>query len=122
MRIRKFIEIPEETLIRLAEGRFVKGSLHRDLHTGHIVFNAHKWDDRTNHRRQPDKLLIETDHGWVKESPKMIKYYCAVKKSLGVAKVGTVMAQDQKLAMSELMGIKLNEYMNLTDKDIVDRV
>ena len=30
MQIKKYIEIPEEILVGLAEGRCVKGSLHRD--------------------------------------------------------------------------------------------
>ena len=40
MTIKKYIEIPEEILVGLAEGNFVKGSLHRDKNTGRIVFNA----------------------------------------------------------------------------------
>ena len=41
MTIKKYIEIPEEILVGLAEGNFVKGSLHRDKNTGRIVFNAY---------------------------------------------------------------------------------
>ena len=37
MTIKKYIEIPEEILVGLAEGHFVKGSLHRDKNTSMLL-------------------------------------------------------------------------------------
>ena len=70
MTIKKYIEIPEEILVSLAEGNFVKGSLHRDKNTGRIVFNAYYLKPC---KRKKDKLLASLEHGWLKESPTCIK-------------------------------------------------
>ena len=41
MKVKKYIEIPEEILFALAEGRYVEGSLHRDKDNSRIVFNVY---------------------------------------------------------------------------------
>ena len=108
MNIKKYIEVPEEILIGLAEGRFVEGSLHRDKITGHIVFNAY---NRKPYKRQKDKLLVSLEHGWLKESPKCIKFYCALKKSIGTARIICALEREHKVAAGHLI-----------DREIVDRV
>ena len=112
MRVKKYIEIPEEILVGLAEGKFVEGSLHRDKFTGRIVFNAYNRESRKpGYVRPKDKLLASLEHGWLKESPKCIKYYCALKKSIGVPRIVTAMEREMKVAVSHLV-----------DREIVDRV
>ena len=46
MKVKKYIEMPEEILVGLSEGRFVEGSLHRDPDTGRIVFNMYNRQPR----------------------------------------------------------------------------
>lgn len=108
MQVRKYIEIPEEILVRLAEGKFVEGSLHRDTTTGRILFNAY---NRKPYKRKKDKLLASLEHGWLKESPKCIKFYCALKKSIGTARMICALEREQKIAASHLV-----------DREIIDRV
>lgn len=108
MRVKKYIEIPEEILVGLSEGRFVEGSLHRDKHTGRIVFNAYRRNPR---KRKHDKILAMLEHGWLKESPKCIKYYCALKKSIGTARIIAALERENRAACGHLV-----------DREIVDRV
>ena len=63
--MKKYIEIEEEVLVRLVEGKYVEGSLHRDAWTGRIVFNA--WV-RKKPKHPKDKLIKKLPWGWVKES------------------------------------------------------
>ena len=108
MRVKKYIEVPEEILVGLAEGKFVKGSLHRDKNTGRIVFNAYY---RKPHKRKKDILLASLEHGWLKESPKCIKFYCALKKSIGIPRVIAALERENRVAVGHLV-----------DREIVDRV
>ena len=48
-KVKKYIEIPEEILVALAEGKYVEGSLHRDKDTCRIMFNMYN--------RKPRKRL-----------------------------------------------------------------
>ncbi|MCR5239695.1 MAG: hypothetical protein K6E15_05955 [Prevotella sp.] len=107
-RVKKYIEVPEEILTAIKDGRFVEGSLHLDKKTRQIVFNAYK---RIPRNRKKDKLLAALEHGWLKESPTCIKYYCAVKKSIGTARMISTMEREQRVAASHLM-----------DREIIDRV
>ena len=66
MTIKKYIEIPEEILVGLAEGNFVKGSLHRDKNTGRIVFNAYYLKPC---KRKKDKLLASLEHVGLRRVP-----------------------------------------------------
>ena len=108
MRVKKYNEVPEEILVGLAEGKFVEGSLHRDKITGRIVFNVY---NRKPYKRDKDKLLASLEHGWLKESPKCIKFYCALKKSIGIPRVLCAMDREMKVATAHLV-----------DREIVDRV
>ena len=108
MQIKKYIEIPEEILVGLAEGRCVKGSLHRDQWTGKLMFKAY---NRQYRGRKPDKTICQLETGWLKESPQRIKFYSSVKKELGVAEINNAMERDLNKAMSELFMTKLNEIL-----------
>ena len=108
MRVKKYIEVPEEILVGLAEGKFIEGSLHRDKDTGRIVFNAYNRKTKT---RKKDKLLASLEHGWLKESAKCIKFYCALKKIIGTARIISALEREQRVAASHLV-----------DREIIDRV
>ena len=108
MQIKKYIEIPEEILVGLAEGRYVEGSLHRDQWTGKLMFKAY---NRQYRSRKPDKTICQLESGWLKESQQRIKFYSSVKKELGVAEVHNAMERDLDKAMSALFVEKLHEML-----------
>ena len=108
MQVKKFIEIPEEILVGLAEGRYVEGSLHRDQWTGRLTFKAYNCQSQ---RRPKDKMICQLETGCLKESPQRIKFYSSVKKVLGVAEINNAMERDLNKAMSELFMIKLHEIL-----------
>ena len=108
MQIKKYIEIPEEILVGLAEGRYVEGSLHRDEWTGRLTFKAYNCQSQ---RRSKDTLVCPLETGWLKESPQRIKFYSSVKKELGVAEINNAMERDLNKAMSELFMTKLHEIL-----------
>ena len=110
--MRKFIEIPEEVLECLLAGKCVEGSLRYDAVIGKIVFRAYNRQSRQpGYVRPKDKLLASLEHGWLKESPKCIKFYCALKKSIGTARVIAALERENRVAVGHLV-----------DREIVDRV
>ena len=79
--MKKFIAIEEEVLVRLLEGKYVEGSLHRDKWTGVITFNA--WV-RKSPKHPKDRVICQLENGWLKESAERIKFFNSVKKELGL--------------------------------------
>ena len=112
MTIKKYIEIPEEILVGLAEGKFVEGSLHRDKNTGRIVFNAYNRLSRMPGYQKPKEVLIgETDFGRVTETPKKIKVYESFPKRMGAARILAALDREIK----DIKGAVFN-------REIVERV
>ena len=99
MKVKKYIEVPEEILFALAEGRYVEGSLHRDKDNSRIVFNVY---NRKPGKRQPDRVICALEHGWLKESATRYKFFNSVKKSIGVRLVNVAMLRELKDAMDRL--------------------
>ena len=95
------VEVPEEVLARLLTGKCIEGSLRRDQWTGVVTFKAF---NRKPRGRQ-DKVICQLENGWLKESPRRIKFYNSVKKELGRRMVDVVMHRDLKSAM-EVMEIQ----------------
>ena len=79
---KKYIQIEEEVLVRLVEGKYVEGSLQ-------------------------DKLIRYLEHGWVKESTKNLKYYESIPKKIGMASVISVLERDTKVAKEALVDYEL---------------
>ena len=102
---RKYINILNiiEVMKRLAKGLTVEGSIYIDKETHVLTFKPYK--------RKKDKLLASLEHGWLKESPTCIKFYCALKKSIGTARMLCALEREQKVAAGHLM-----------DREIVERV
>lgn len=96
--MRKFIEIPLETLERLVDGKYVDGSIHRDPMTGTLIFRAYNRQSR----RKKDRVIRQLENGWLKESPTRIKFYNSVKKELGFRLVSVAMHRELQDAMSTL--------------------
>ena len=105
--MKKYIAIDEEVLARLIGGKCVEGSLHRDQWTGVITFKAFNRKPRGSQ----DKVICQLENGWLKESPRRIKFYNSVKKELGMAEINNVMERELEKAMSELFMVKLSEML-----------
>ena len=104
--MRKYIEINEEVLKSIMEGKFVQGSLHYNEQAKRIEFTGYK-----RKKRGKDLVIAVLEHGWLKESPKRVKYYISLKKSIGTARMIAAMERENREASSHLM-----------DREIVDRV
>ena len=97
--MKKFVEISAESIERLKQGRYIEGSLRIDECTGKLTFRAYQ---RKSCSRQPDKLIAELEHGWLKESPKRYKFFNSVKKTLEIPQVQLAMQSNMNVAMAEL--------------------
>ena len=108
MQIKKYIVIPVEILDNLSNGKYVEGSLHRDLETGCITFNAY---NRKPRKRLRDKIIQYLEHGWVKESAERIKVYESIPKVVGTPRVMGILDREIKTAKDALVV-----------REIIDRV
>ena len=107
MQVKKYIEVAEEILIRLSEGRYVEGSLYRDKLTGRLVFKAY---NRKPRRRVRDRLIRILEHGWVKESEQRIKVFESIPKDIGTPRVMNVLDREVKEAKNALIDWELIEF------------
>ena len=88
MEIKKYVVMPEEILVRLAEGLSVQGGLQKDRHTGKLVFNPHDVARyKTGYQRPKEEVIGETDFGRITETPKKIKVYENFPKRMGAARI-----------------------------------
>ena len=117
--MKKLIYIDEEVLVRLMEGKYVEGSLHRDKWTGVIIFNA--WV-RKKPKYQKDRVICQLENGWLKESPKRIKFYNSVKKELGALQVSEIMERELGTATLAMLREKMAAFREKTIDEILDEV
>lgn len=104
--MRKNVEIDEVVLKRIMEGKYMQGSLHYNKLTKRLEFTYY-------HRKRgsKDRLIATLEHGWLKESPKRVKFHLSVKKAIGTARIISAMEREQRTACNFLI-----------DREIVDRV
>ena len=117
--MRKYIAIDEEVLVRLLEGKYVEGSLHRDKWTGVITFNA--WV-RKSPKHPKDRVICQLENGWLKESAERIKFFNSVKKELGAVQVSEVMVRELETAMNAMLREKMEAFRLNTIEEIMDEV
>lgn len=98
--MRMNIEISEEVLNRLMEGKCVEGSLRVDEFTNNLKFRPYNRLSRQPGYR--DRLIAQLEHGWIKESAQHYKFYNSVRKDIGVTKVSVVMHRELGTAMEEV--------------------
>ena len=96
--MKKFIEISEEVLLQMLQGKCVKGSIHMDELTGRVAFKAYHYQAR----KRDDRVIAHLEHGWIKESAQRYKFYNSVKKELGIPMTKVVMERELKTAVHEL--------------------
>jgi hypothetical protein len=102
--MKKMIELSEETMKRLEEGKYVEGSLRMaELDAGKktVVFRPYQ----RKRCGEGDKLIYRSANGWLKESSKRRKLWVSVKKD-----IGTFRGAVQLLAESK----EMTEYLSLT--------
>ena len=105
--MKKYIEIPMEVLERLVNGKYVEGSLHRDVWTGRLTFNAY---NRQSRKRQRDLLVKKLPWGWVKESLQRIKVFGSFPKDMGTANILGELELHHRDAKSTLIDRELIEF------------
>jgi len=101
--MKKIIEIKneKEVLKTLNSGRIVEGRLALVATDDGSVFIEFVAYNRQN-KHPKDRLIIELEHGWLKESAKRVKFFCSVKKALETPQVQLAMQSDMNVAMAEL--------------------
>jgi len=104
-RMKKYIEISEESLTHIDNGKYVEGSLHRDKSTGKIIFKAFNRQSPFRHER----VICQLENGWLKVSPQRVKFFNSVKKELGIAKIEQVMKRELNTAMTALKNCKIED-------------
>ena len=110
--VTKYVEMPEEALVRILKGKSLQGGMHLDVHTGKIVFNPHNLM-RYNHdyQRPPKRLICQLDFGTLKESTRNYIITDSVPKKVGVARAVGIFERDFNRAKNSLM-----------EREIIDRV
>ena len=98
--MRKLVFIEEEVLVRLIEGKRVKGAMFRDKWTGVINFNAYK---RLAKKRVKDVLIKKTPWGWVKASLNRKKRCTSLPNDLSLEEQLEIMDQENELAKRALI-------------------
>jgi hypothetical protein len=112
MQIKKYVEMPEEILVRISEGKSVQGGMQKDVHTGRIVFNPHNLIRyNPDYQRPPKRLICQLDFGTLKESPKRYIIHDSVPKDVGIARAIGIFERDYGHAKNALM-----------DREIIDNV
>ena len=107
--MRKYIAIEEEVLVRLVEGKYVEGSLHRDQWTGVITFNAYKRLSRQpGYVRPKDRLVKKLPWGWVKESLERIKVFGSFPKDMRTAQMIGLLEEHTRDAKDALIERELD--------------
>ena len=99
------VEVSQEVLAAIMNGKCVEGRLRQQLSS----LGTHQVIGFAPYNRKPrgsqDKVICQLENGWLKESPRCIKFYNSVKKELGRRMVDVVMHRDLKSAM-EVMEIQ----------------
>ena len=99
--MKKYIELSDEVIARLVEGKCVEGSLRRDEWTGKVTFRPYQ---RLSRIRQKDRLVKKLPWGWVRESLERIKVFGSFPKDYSTAQVMGMMEEhtmDAKNALIE---------------------
>jgi hypothetical protein len=98
--MKKYIEIEEEVYVRLLEGKYVEGSMHRDKWSKVIVFNAY---NRLPRKRKKDELVKKTPWGGLKASVARYKRYLAIPNELSLEEQLALFDEENELAKNALI-------------------
>ncbi len=101
-------EVLESVLARLAEGKYVEGTLHRDKWTGNIVFNC--WN-RKPRQKQQEVVIGRTYFGKVTETPQRYKLYESLPKAMGAPRVLKALERDVAEAKTAIVTNEIIEVV-----------
>ena len=101
-------EVLESVLARLAEGKYVEGTLHRDKWTGNIVFNC--WN-RKPRKKQQEVVIGRTYFGKVTETPQRYKLYESLPKAMGAPRVLKALERDVAEAKTAIVTNEIIEVV-----------
>lgn len=102
------VQNENEVLNALKEGKRVNGRL--KMETGEdgkcvICFKAYNCKPRT---RTTDRLLLNLEHGWVKESKQRIKVLDSLPKAIGPVRMVDVLKREMKCASELVKNLNVN--------------
>ena len=96
------VEVSQDILAAVMDGKCVEGRLRLQL----SGMGTHQVVGFSTYNRKPkgsqDRVICQLENGWLKESPKRIKFYNSVKKELGRRMVDVVMHRELNAAMQVL--------------------
>ena len=101
-------EVLESVLARLAEGKYVEGTLHRDKWTGNIVFNC--WN-RKPRKKQQEVVIGRTYFGKVTETPQRYKLCESLPKAMGAPRVRKALERDVAEAKTAIVTNEIIEVV-----------
>jgi len=99
----KKIEINEDVIKAVKNGKYVEGSVRIDAETGQLTFRAF---NRKKTKHQKDKLICELETGWLKESAQRVKFFSSVKKSVGTKIIHSAMERDLNEGFFQMRMVK----------------
>ena len=105
MKIKKYIQIEDEVLVRLVEGKCVEGSLRRDEWTGQLTFRAYNRQSRC--RERSEKLLRKTPYGRVTQTMKRIKRYISIPIDMPLLEKLATFDEENRLAKDALIDYEI---------------
>lgn len=105
MKIKKYIQIEDEVLARLVDGKCVEGSLRRDAWTGQLTFNAYNRQSRC--RGRSEELLRKTPYGRVTKTMKLIKRYISIPINMPFLEKLDTFDEENRLAKDALIDYEI---------------
>ena len=125
------IEISQEALAAILNGKCVEGRLRKQTSCKGPLLVIEFVPYNRKPRGSQDKVICKLENGWLKESPKRLKFFNSVNKELDLLTIDHIMKRELKTAMRALLGDKLMEMLLedekeandlLSDEEIIDRV
>lgn len=106
--MKKNIEVSEDTLQKIMDGKRVAGSLRVDEWTGSICFRAY---NRRGGARSQDRMVLRLEHGWVKESPRRVKLFESLPKGLSPLRMQEALRREVRTAEDAIFEKDLLEFI-----------
>ncbi len=88
----KKIFIEDDVIKNVKKGKCVEGSVRIDTETGQLTFKA--WNRKARNQCDRGRIIMRTEHGWVRESKERIKTYESVPKVLGKRRITEILERD----------------------------
>ena len=103
------VEMSQEVLAAIMNGKYVEGSLHLQLSSvGTIGEAGIRAYNRKPRVKCHNRMIHRLEHGWVKESKERIKIFESVPKELGTARILAVIDRETKEAKDALIERELD--------------